>query len=82
MVEAFPFDTPPRYLVRDRDGIYGDICGARWRAISTSTTAGASINPWRWALPTHRRVHPPELGDVVEFPDVGGLQRHYERRAP
>jgi len=23
MVEAFPFDTAPRYLVRDRDGIYG-----------------------------------------------------------
>jgi len=22
----------------------------------------------------------PERGDVVEFPDVGGLQRHYERR--
>ena len=23
MVEAFPFTTPPRYLLRDRDGIYG-----------------------------------------------------------
>ena len=38
--------------------------------------------PLEMDAPDHRRVHPPELGDVVEFPDVGGLQRHYERRAP
>ena len=31
--------------------------------------------------PGHRPVQPPELGEVVEIPDVGGLQRHYERRA-
>ena len=24
LVEAFPFDTAPRYLLRDRDSIYGD----------------------------------------------------------
>jgi len=23
LVEAFPFDTAPRYLLRDRDAIYG-----------------------------------------------------------
>jgi len=23
MVEAFPFDSAPRYVIRDRDGIYG-----------------------------------------------------------
>jgi hypothetical protein len=23
MREAFPFDTAPKYLLRDRDGIYG-----------------------------------------------------------
>ena len=31
--------------------------------------------------PEHRSVQPPELGEVIEFSDVGGLQRHYERRA-
>ncbi len=31
--------------------------------------------------PEHRAIQPPELGQVVEFPDIGGLQRHYERRA-
>jgi len=24
MLEAFPFDTAPKYLLRDRDGIYGE----------------------------------------------------------
>src|SRR5262252_2274208 len=24
IVEAFPFDTAPRYLLRDRDGVYGE----------------------------------------------------------
>ncbi len=31
--------------------------------------------------PEYRPVQPPELGEVVEFPDACGLQRHYERRA-
>lgn len=30
--------------------------------------------------PEPRPVQPPELGEVVESPDVGGLQHHYERR--
>ena len=25
VVEAFPFDTAPKYLIRDRDSIYGDL---------------------------------------------------------
>jgi putative transposase len=31
--------------------------------------------------PIPRRVPPPELGRVVEFPEVGGLHHRYERRA-
>jgi transposase InsO family protein len=31
--------------------------------------------------PIPRRVQPPELGKVVELPEVGGLHRRYERRA-
>ncbi len=31
--------------------------------------------------PHPRPVQSPELGRVVEVPDVGGLQHHYERRA-
>jgi transposase InsO family protein len=129
IVEAFPFDTAPRYLIRDRDAIYG----AKFRSLVHSLgieevrTAPRlpSQNPCverligsirqecldhvivinerhlkrvltsyfehyhRWRVhryldmvsPEPRPVHPPELGKVVEFPDVGGLQHHLERRA-
>jgi transposase InsO family protein len=31
--------------------------------------------------PVHRAIQPPELGLVVELPEVGGLHRRYARRA-
>jgi len=31
--------------------------------------------------PESRRPQPPELGGVVEVPEVGGLPHRYERRA-
>ncbi|MGD0223625.1 MAG: integrase [Terriglobia bacterium] len=31
--------------------------------------------------PETRPVQPPELGSVVELPEVGGLHHRYERRA-
>ena len=31
--------------------------------------------------PVPRPVHPPDMGGVVEFPEVGGLHHRYERRA-
>jgi putative transposase len=31
--------------------------------------------------PKPRQVHPPEMGKVVELPQVGGLHHRYERRA-
>ena len=31
--------------------------------------------------PDPRPVHPPELGEVVQFPEVGGFHHHCERRA-
>jgi putative transposase len=32
-------------------------------------------------VPESRAIHPPELGVVVELPQVGGLHHRYERRA-
>jgi putative transposase len=29
IVEAFPWDTAPRYLLRDRDGVYGQTFRGR-----------------------------------------------------
>jgi len=31
--------------------------------------------------PEPRAVQPPELGDIIEVPQVGGLHHRYERRA-
>ncbi|MBI5490644.1 MAG: hypothetical protein HY905_25140 [Deltaproteobacteria bacterium] len=34
MTEAFPWDTAPRYMIRDREGIYGDIFRGRVKSMS------------------------------------------------
>jgi transposase InsO family protein len=129
LLEAFPCDRAPRYLLRDRDGIYGEKFheAASWLGIREVLTAPRS--PWQNAYverligsmrrecldhvivlnetglrhvlksyfeyyertrthlslekdaPIPRRIQPPELGTVVEFPEVGGLHHRYERRA-
>ncbi len=129
IVEAFPFDKAPRYLLRDRDAIYGAKFRSRVHSLGIEEVRTAPRSPWqnpyverligsirrecldhvivmnerhlkrvltsyfehyhRWRVhrsldmdsPDPRPVQPPELGEVVEFPDVGGLQHHYERRA-
>jgi len=130
IVEAFPFDSAPRYLVRDRDGIYGAAFRRRVHSLGLEEVLTAPRSPWQnpyaerligtlrrecsdnvivlherhlrrvlrsyidfyhqWRVhqslemdaPEYRPVQPPELGEVIEFPDVGGLlQRHYKRRA-
>ncbi len=40
IVEAFPFDTAPRYLLRDRDSIYGEIVQRR---ITSSLRANGGV---------------------------------------
>ena len=34
LVEAFPFDSAPRYLLRDRDAIYGEIVQSRINSLA------------------------------------------------
>jgi transposase InsO family protein len=47
----------------------------------------AYYHEWRTHLsldkdtPESRPIQPPQMGPVVEFPAVGGLHHHYERRA-
>jgi transposase InsO family protein len=129
IVEAFPFDTAPKYLLRDRDDIYGANFRNRVRGFGIEEVLTAPRCPWqnpyverligsirrecldhvivlnerhlkrllasyfnyyhRWRVhrsldmdsPDTRPVRPPELGEVVEFPEVRGLHHHYERRA-
>ncbi len=129
LLEAFPWDSVLRYLLRDRDGCYGQKFHetTEWLGIHEGLTAAKSPwqNPYVERLigsirrecldhvivlnetglhrilksyfeyyertrthlsldkdaPIPRRVQPPELGMVVEPPEVGGLHHRYERRA-
>jgi transposase InsO family protein len=47
ILEAFPEDTAPRYLVRDRDQIYGECCRHRLRDLGTSEVLTAPQSPWQ-----------------------------------
>ncbi len=47
IVEAFPFDTPPRYLVRDRDRIYGDAVQRRIKSLAIEGVLTAPRSPWQ-----------------------------------
>ncbi len=45
MVEAFPLDTAPRYLTRDRDGIYGETFRRRVRSLGIEEVITAPRSP-------------------------------------
>jgi transposase InsO family protein len=47
VVEAFPWDELPRYLLRDRDGIHGDAFSARVRGLGIEEIKSAPRSPWQ-----------------------------------
>ena len=47
MVEAFPEDTAPRFLIRDRDGIYGAEFIARVKGMGIEEVPTAPRSPWQ-----------------------------------
>ena len=128
-IEAFPEEAAPRYLLRDRDKIYGEDFLERVKGMSIEQVVAAAQSPWQSPFvgrligsirreclnhvivlgerhlrkvlksyfdyyhrsrthlslakdaPEFRAVHLPRLGEVVRFPEVGGLHHRYERRA-
>ena len=128
VVEAFPYETRPRFLLRDRDKIFGSTFVRRVRTMGIEEVVTAPGSPWQnpycerligsirrecldhvivrgeqhllrvlrdyasyyHASRTHRSfendcpdprpVEPPEVGDVVVYPQVGGLHHRYGRR--
>ena len=129
IAEAFPWDSAPRYLLHDRDCIYGAAFQQRVGAMGILEVLTAPRSPWQNAYaerfigslrrecldhiiilnesslkrilktyfqyyehsrthlslekdaPISRAVQLPELGRVIELPQVGGLHHRYERRA-
>ena len=129
IVDAFPEDTTPRYLLRDRDGVYGAAFSKRITGLGIEEVKTAPQSPWQNPFverlvgsirrdcldhvivlgeahlrailksyfayyhrarthlslgkdaPDPRPVQPPSAGEIVAFPEVGGLHHRYERRA-
>lgn len=47
LVEAFPFDTAPKTLLRDRDGIYGNRVMQRIESLGVREVVTARASPWQ-----------------------------------
>src|SRR5882724_4733730 len=47
LTEAFPWDEAPRYLIRDRDRIYGSVVTRRLRAMGIRDKPTAPASPWQ-----------------------------------
>ena len=47
LTEAFPFDSAPRYLLRDRDAIYGEKVQRRIRNLGIEEVVTAPRSPWQ-----------------------------------
>ncbi len=47
LFEAFPFDSAPRYLLRDRDAIYGEMVQRRIKSLGIDDVVTAPRSPWQ-----------------------------------
>ena len=47
IVEAFPWDTAPRFLMRDRDSIYAPAFSARVKGLGIEEVKSAPRSPWQ-----------------------------------
>jgi transposase InsO family protein len=47
ITEAFPWDVAPRYMIRDRDRIYGAVVTRRLRAMGIRDRPTAPASPWQ-----------------------------------
>ncbi len=85
LTEAFPWDTAPRFLLRDRDSSYGTAFGQRVDAMGVSEVLIAPRsprqNPYVERVIGSIRVQPPESDRVIALPQVGGSHHRYERLA-
>lgn len=47
LLEAFPFDSAPDYLLRDRDAIYGELVKKRIKSLGMKDVVTAPRSPWQ-----------------------------------
>ena len=58
LVEAFPWDTAPRYLLRDRDAVYGAVFSSRVQALGILEVKTTPRSPWQNPLRRTPHRHP------------------------
>ena len=59
LTEAFPWDEAPRYLIRDRDRIYGSVVTRRIRALGIRDKPTAPASSWQNSFcRTANRIYP------------------------
>jgi len=78
--EAWAWDAAPRFLIRDRDGIYGEAFGNAIRSFGTEEVLTAPRSPWQnpfveRVIGSIRR----ECLDHVIIWNERGLRRHLRR---
>src|SRR5215813_636021 len=49
ILQAFPFETAPKYLLRDRDGVYGEAFREQVAVMNIKEVLGAPRSPWQRA---------------------------------
>jgi len=47
IINAFPYEEAPRFLIRDRDGIYGDCFKDRMKSMGIEEVPTAPRSPWQ-----------------------------------
>ncbi len=75
IVEAFPFDTAPQYLLRDGDGLYGQRVRRRIESLGIDDVVTAPGSPWRKDYASH-------CTSFVVFGATSGKRRRCESFRP
>jgi hypothetical protein len=47
IINAFPYETAPRFLMRDRDSIYSDYFQQRVASMGIEEVVSATRSPWQ-----------------------------------
>jgi transposase InsO family protein len=78
--EAFPWETAPRYLLRDRDRIFGADLVKQVKAMGIQQVLSAPRSPWQRAYvePVIGTIRRECLDHVVVFSEAG-LSRHLRK---
>jgi len=76
LLHAFPYDSAPRYIIRDRDCIYGEIVQQRLNELGIQQVLTAPRSPWQ--SPYVERLIGTIRRDCLD-PSVPMIVRHLPR---